>query len=586
MTLRLLLVLCAVMAAACVSCGADDDSSEPEDGGPPADKTAPDDEPGDGRRQGGELRLAAPLPESIDPHSPGLLSAADLMVTRLLYRGLYWLDKENNPVSQANGIAASAPLVSDGGRTVTVRLNEGLEWSDGDDLRAEDFVAGVIRSCNPSIASSFQYLLSNVVGCDEFFFADPATADLEALQSGVGVRAVDALTVEFTLREQQVTFPIILTLGVSYPVPVHLERFANATAASPGEWGTDPAELAYNGPYLMQSFAEEQIVFAANPNWSGSVQPTLDAIVMRDVVGPGETLDLFRSGAIEATADLVSLFEEQPETLQTLASEFGDQYAKVAVSTTFGLAPQLESPPLDSLDVRLALARAIDREALNQAAAGGVHQATTSWIPASTSGVPLGTYDGATGYNPDAARAHLAAAGYPDGAGFPSLSLLILEGRPRAVPIAEFLHDAFRSVLNINLEIESVPEDAFDQQRFAGQFELTLNGWATDYPDVENWILGIFNSDGYANLANCSDPEIDRLVSEALLSTDSETRRRLYVEAEELAMTRVCGITPFWHEAAHYLVSTEAVGLLENISASDIFIAGDNAPEAWGLRAE
>jgi oligopeptide transport system substrate-binding protein len=559
--------------------GCGDDDAADED----TESSEAEQQPSDGRRQGGELRLAAPIPESLDPHAQ-IFPVADLPVSRMLYRGLYSLDKENNVVREANGIASGPPEVSEDGTTVTVRLNKGLVWSDGDDLRAEDFVAGVVRSCNPVVESGFQGLLSNVVGCDDFYFADPESADLESLQASVGVRALDDLTVQFQLREPQVTFPIILTLWVSYPVPVHLERFANATPAEPGEWGLEPAELAYNGPYVLERL-DDEAVLAPNPEWSGAVKPTLDTVVIRDVTGPDQALNLFRDGATHSGGDLGPLFRDDPEVLLELGAEFGDQYIKVAISETRALLVQMQRPPLDNPEVRLALARALDREGINQASVGGINQVTTSWAPESVSAVPLGTYDESIGYSPDAARAHLAAAGYPGGAGFPVLRLMINE-EPSNRSLAALIRDGYKAVLNIDIEIEAVDGTTRFDRTTAGQFDLTTGGWAGDYPDMENWILGIFNTNGSSNFSHCSDPQIDQLIADARFNRDAKERLRLYTEAESIAMAGVCGIIPIWHQAAHFLVSSEVVGLTENLSASNIFIPGDNAPEAWGLRAE
>lgn len=576
--LPLYLVVFAVLAGVIWSCGdeSDDESDEPTE-------ESSVEQVDDGRRPGGELRLSAPLPESLDPHAQ-VFPVADLPVSRMLYRGLYSLDKENNVVSDANGIAAGPPEVSEDGTIVTVRMKEGLRWSDGDDLRAEDFVAGIVRTCNPAIEAGFQALLSNIVGCDDFFFADPQSADLESLQSSVGIRAVDELTVEFELNEAQVTFPIILSLWVSFPVPVHLERFANATPAEPGEWGLDPAELVYNGPYVLERL-DDEAVLAPNPQWSGEVKPTLDAIVIRDVPGPDAALELFRDGGTHSGADLGPLYRDNPEVLLGLGAEFGDQYIKFALSETRALLVQVERPPLDNPEVRLALARALDREAINQVAGSGLNQVTTNWAPESVSAVPLGTYDELIGYNQDAARAHLAAAGFVDGAGFPVLRLLINQ-EPSSRALAELIRDSYKAVLNIDIEIEAVEGEIRFDRTTAGQFDLTTGGWAGDYPDMENWILGIFNTDGSSNFSQCSDPAIDQLIADARFNRDPEERLQQYTEAESIAMTSVCGIIPIWHEAAHFLVSSEVIGMVENLSASNIFIPGDNAPEAWGFRPE
>src|SRR3989304_1621029 len=89
---------------------------------------------------------------------------------------------------------AAPPEVSEDGKTYTITLREGLLWSDGDPLLAEDFVLGIHRTCNPVNAGEYQYVLTNVVGCDDHYGAD---AFDQALEDAIGVKAIDDLTIEF-----------------------------------------------------------------------------------------------------------------------------------------------------------------------------------------------------------------------------------------------------------------------------------------------------------------------------------------------------------------------------------------------------
>ena len=114
-------------------------------------------------------------------------------------------------------MADGDPVISEDGTSSPSRLKEGALWSDGDDLTADDFVLGIQRTCNPTNAGEYQYLLSNIVGCDDYYNAlagpdgDPGTADddlaaddpeVAALQDAVGVKAIDDTTIEFTLASR------------------------------------------------------------------------------------------------------------------------------------------------------------------------------------------------------------------------------------------------------------------------------------------------------------------------------------------------------------------------------------------------
>lgn len=587
------LVLAAGLVA--VGCGDDDDdddadvAEETEEEATEEEAADDDDAAADERQDGGEVILHSLEPEEFDPHASSF--AQDISFERMVWRGLYSLDAENNVVADANGIAAGDPEISEDGMTFTVTLNEGLVWSDGDDLLAEDFVAGFKRTCNPVNAGDYAYLLTDltpVAGCADFFNAltdadgnaiDPATVDLQALEDAVAVTAVDDLTIEIQLAAPSVTFPIIMALWPTFPVPVHLPQFASQTPDAPGEWGADPSALVYNGPYIWTEFtAQDSIVLEPNPNWTGAVQPTLDRITLRLIDDAAVADNAFRNEELDfALADSAQL--------AALEQEFPDEFLLVAVPSTRGLEMQLEDEVLSDLNVRLALSRAIDRETLNQVVTSGGNIPTTSWIVEEISGTPIGTYDELLGFDPEGAQAALAEAGYEGGAGFPELSILVGD-TPAARATAEFLQQQFSEILGISTTIEVV-DSATRSTRFTSEeFDLFPGGWIQDYPDPENWIVGLFDTEGGNNHYNCSMPEIDSLIADAVANTNDEERREQYREIERLILENVCGIAPYWHESNKYLIGTHLLGFRENAVGQDAVIAGDWNAEAWGLAPE
>ncbi|HET9476826.1 MAG TPA: peptide ABC transporter substrate-binding protein [Dehalococcoidia bacterium] len=587
-----LLSLFAIVALAAFAACGDDDDDEGDDGETPAATTPGGAPSGDERIDGGELTIQGNEFQSLDPHFSSF--AQDISLHRMLWRGLYSLDMDNVPVP---AMAASDPEVSADGMTYTITLRDGLVWSDGDDLLAEDFVAGLLRTCNPVNAGEYQYVLTEVVGCDDFYNAaagpdhEAGTADdlalddasLQPLQDAVGVTAIDDTTIEIKLSVPKPTFPIILSLWMTFPVPVHLPRFAAATPSAPGDWGTDPAALAYNGPYVMDSYTPQlEGVLSPNPNWSEEYSavgkaPTLDKITVRYIDDLSQAANAYRSGELDATdVDLTQL--------ETLVSEFGDgeEYFKFLAPSTRGVEMNLEHPPLDNLDVRLALSRAIDRDALNQVVVQGGNEPSTSWVPEVTGGHAPDEFNDIVGFDAAAAAQHLADAGYPDGAGFPTLDILVGDS-PSAQATAQFLQESFRTILNIETTITVVDSPTRSSRFREEQFDLFPGGWIQDYPDPENWIVGLFDTPGTLNHYNCSDPEIDALVEEAKVNTNDTERRQQYKDANEIISTTMCGIATYWHENNHWLRKSNVIGISEYMTGQDGAMGGDWAAEAWGL---
>jgi ABC-type oligopeptide transport system substrate-binding subunit len=370
---------------------------------------------------------------------------------------------------------------------------------------------------------------------------------------------------------------------MTFPVPVHIDRFANATPSAPGDWGTDPAALAYNGPYQLDAYSpQESVELSPNPNWAApaDVSPTLDKLTIRFIDDLAVAANAYRTDEVSSTdVDLTQL--------EQLIAEFGEdeEYFKFLAPSTRGLEMQLEKPPLDIFEFRLALSQSIDREALNTVVVQGGNEPSTNWIPAVTGGDEPTAFDDVIGYNPEAAVENFNTAREMFGQEFPTLVILVGDS-PAARATAEFLQEAFLETLNYQTDIEVV-DSATRSDRFTEeQFDLFPGGWVQDYPDPENWVLGLFDTPGTLNHYNCSDPDIDALVEQARANTNDEERREQYKEVNALISERLCGIAVYWHENNHWLIKPNVVGMRENLSGQDGSIAGDWAAENWGLAAE
>lgn len=557
-------LVAALVAVALLAFAACNDE-ESGGGGTPSEGETP--APSGERIQGGDMVVQGNEFDSLDPHFSAF--AQDISLHRMIWRGLYTMDKDNVPQPT---MAAELPEISEDGTTYTIKLRDGLKWSDGDDLLAEDFVAGLLRTCNPDNAGQYQYVLTSLVGCDDHY-GNEAGFD-QALEGLVGARAVDDTTLEIKLAQAQPTFTIILSLWMTFPSPVHL------LPNSSDPWPTDPTELVYNGPYMLTEYTpQDSVVLAPNPEWAATngISPTLDTITIRFIDDTAVANNAYRNNEI--------VFSRADTTvLEAVVSEFGEgqEYFKFLLPSTRGLEMQLDDPTLAIFNVRLALSKAIDREQLNAVVVNGANEPATSWIPAVTSGAEPNAFDADVGFDPEGAAAALAEAGFPNGEGFPAMSILVGDS-PSAKATAEFLQQSFKTHLNIDVDIEVVDSSTRSSRFSNEQFQLFPGGWIQDYPDPENWVLGLYDTGGSLNMYNCSDPEIDDLVDQARFNTNNEERIGLYQQVNELIVTKLCGIAPYWHENDHFLIKPSVVGMRENIAGQDAFQAGDWIAESWGF---
>ena len=246
---------------------------------------------------------------------------------------------------------------------------------------------------------------------------------------------------------------------------------------------------------------------------------------------------------------------------------------------------QMEKKPLDVEKVRLALSRAIDRETLTNNVLQGAGIPGTSWIPPGIVGIDEKAFDAKVGFNVAEAKKLLSEAGYPDGKGFPVLTMLIRD-TPSNKATVEFLQSEFKKHLGIDTKIEIVDSPTRSKRFSSEDFELFPGGWQQDYPDAENWIIGLFDKEGTLNHYNCFDNEIDALIQKARYNSNNTERLNQYKQINELISTRACGGPTMYYNANHVLIDTKVGGARDFASSGqDSVLSGDWTPEDWYVKS-
>ena len=160
--------------------------------------------------------------------------------------------------------------------------------------------------------------------------------------------------------------------------------------------------------------------------------------------------------------------------------------------------------PFDQIKVRQAFSTAIDRGGWIDKVKNGVGMPATSWLPPEMPGFDpeLGTE---YAFNPGRARELLKEAGFPEGEGFPTVSLAYIEVGDQGI-MAQFIQGQIKETLGVEMSLEAYdPPSFFQQVAGAGEFQLASIGWGADYPDPENFLAPLFVTGAGNNLARYSN---------------------------------------------------------------------------------
>lgn len=476
-----------------------------------------------------------PSPETIDPALNSAVDGANMIIHA--FEGLLKFDRNNAIVA---GCAESWEQ-SDDGLTWTFHLRDGLKWSDGSDLTADDFVYSWKRVADPITAAPYGYdLLNMVVGYDA-----ASKGEVDEL----GVSAPDSKTFVVKLSSPCIYFDKIAAFAVLVPVQkAAVEKAGDA-------WATKPESYVTDGPYCMTEFTDgAQIVFTKNPYYWDAANITFDKIVWHLIEDANTSYTAYKQNEIQLIKDVPT--EEIPSLSGN--SEFHVEPLMGTYYVTFNT----KKAPFSDSRVREALSLAIDRKYVAGTIMQGTYSPAKNFVgPGVSDATPGSSFEAVTtqkygdhfnssDYEADLAKAKalLAEAGFPEGKGFPQFEYLTNDsGYHKAV--AEYFQSAWAQ-LGLTMTVNIQEWKTVTANRRSGNFDVARNGWVYDWDDPSN-MINLLETNNGNNDGKYSSAEFDSLVDRARKSTNVSEHYDLLHQAEHVllqdaAMAPVAYYNDFW----------------------------------------
>ena len=489
-------------------------------------------------------------PDTIDPTITNNSFAVPFIMN--CFEGLVTYD-ETGTVVPGN---AESWDISDDLTVFTFHLREGLKWSDGSDLTANDYVYSALRVLDPATGGLYVNMISDYVVNGNEYFAGECDA------SEVGIKALDDLTLEFTLAAPCPYFVDLVSMWVYFPVQ-------QATIEANGDkWTTAADTYVCNGPFKITEInMGESYVLEKNENYWDAENVTLDKLTYRYILDVATALTAYENGEVDGvrtipSADLARLLAEGAG-VQT-AGSYGTVYYNINCAVE----------PLDNVLVRKALNMAIDREALiNNVAQIEAEPAFSFYAPGyAVDGKDLteGRSDFGLSATADVegAKAALAEAGYPDGEGFPTLQLSYYSD-DNVKKIAEAIKEMWETNLGITVEISSADWGVFYSDVVAGNYQVCAMGWSADYVNPMSF-LPLLYTDDVTNNSFYSNPDYDALVDQVKTESDPAKFAELVKQADELVSADY-PVMPLYYKSNNYLLKDYVQGVYMTSSSNIYF---------------
>lgn len=444
---------------------------------------------------------------------------------------------------------------SEDGLTWTFHLRDGLKWSDGTPLTANDFVYSWQRVCDPMVAAPYaDTVLSMVEGFDKAIEGDI---------SALNVEAPDDNTLIVHLSSPCSYFGSLAAFATLSPVQ-------QATIDANGDaWAVSADTYICNGPFYISEWVPgSYIMCTKNPNYWNVDAIKLDGIKFNLIEDSNAAYSAYQTGEVLMIKDVPT--EEIPSLTGT--SEF---FVDPIIGTYY-LSLNTQKEPFTDARVRKALSLAIDREYVANTLMQGTYSPASNfmgpgWIDTDGSefmnnangGKP---YIDTTNYeaNLEEAKQLLADAGYPDGAGFPTITYSTNDAGYHKV-VAEYLQEAWAQ-LGVDLNVEIVEWASFTPMRRNGDYEASRNGWVGDYSDPSNMIELLYSTNGN-NDGKFNNADFDAAIDISRTTLDAAERSEALHKAEDIIMEEAAcipvayyndfwlqspKITGSWHSAYGY----------------------------------
>ena len=488
-------------------------------------------------------------PQELDPHIVTGIPEHHIIIA--LMEGLVLKDPAT--LEPIPGVAERWEISADG-LEYTFHLRANARWSNGDPVTAQDFSWSWWRALQPSLGNLYAYMYFPIKNAEAY-----ATGKLKDFAQ-VGIQVLGERALRVTLANPT---PYFLQLLDHYSMfPVHrptLEKYGDPTQRG-SDW-TRAGNFVGNGPFVLKQWELNKIVVVEkSPTYWDAANVKLNAINYYPVENVSTEERMFRAGQLHITGsvppDKIAVYRKDAPQFLRVEPYLGNYFYRFNTQL-----PQLADPR-----VRRALAMSIDRQQIVDHVTKGGQLPAYAFTPPDTLGY---TAPPGFAYDPEGARALLAAAGFPDGAGFPPTELLYNTSESHR-KLAVAIQQMWKRELNIEITLNNQDWKVYLDSVANGNYQIARGGWIGDYVDP-NSFLDMWVTDGGNNRTGWSDPRYDELVMRLAPAAPSREQRYAWFREAETRLMEAMPVLPVFYSSRNYLVQPSVRGLPPNLLGYPLF---------------
>ncbi|ADZ85467.1 ABC transporter substrate-binding protein [Cellulosilyticum lentocellum] len=409
-----------------------------------------------------------------------------------VYEGLLAYAKDSTELEPC---LAESWEVSEDGLSYTFKLRQGVKFHDGTDFNADAVKVNIDRQLPPLRQEDMPYA--------SFVYADVKD-----------VVVVDEYTVQINLTKKNTAFLANLAMSLAAPIASPTALEANGGNLNESPVGTGPYKFVEWNP-------SEDIILTRNDEYWREPAKTKN-IVFKFIPDNSARIVALKSGEVDMIDGIDSTGVDQ------IKADGNELYNVSGMNINY-MAYNTTRAPFDNVAVRTALSKAVNVPELVTALYGDYAELATTILPTFMPGYSADVKQ--VEYDPEAAKAELAAAGFNQ----PIKMIVYNNPRPynaRNKALAESIQ-SYWSKVGVEVTIEDYDWTTYKDKVVAGDYDVCFYGWIGDNGDPDNFLNLLCDQSPAMNVAKLNDEKLSAMIAEGTSTEKGEARNTIYTEAEK-----------------------------------------------------
>lgn len=445
-----------------------------------------------------------------------------------LFEGLYGYDASGQVVNAL----AEVESADESGCVWTFTLRDDARWSDGESVRAQDFVYAWRRAVAPQTQS---------VHADLYLPIQNAASIMEgwADASTLGVVALSDTQLQVTFEKPMQRVSSLFVHQAFYPLREDLAQSYETALDS----GADACALVTNGLYFVAEFETDHMLLQKSDTYrdaSHTLNDTLNFLFLDD----DAQYDAFWQQEIAFADDISD---------DVLTATYGVDDSGIIRQPVFGVtyaAFNTHAAPFHQAQVRRAFYLCVRQQSVSDALVGRALPATglvpTCFSHTDPVGSPLSVSDAAYAENLLLAKQLLSSAGFADTQDFPSVYLIYQQTNQAQTALAKVLCQCWLDQLDIHVTPVPLDENTYQSRLAAGDYGIAIVNFSTEVDD-KGALLKDFVTGMSGNAAHYASMQYDALIQAAQSAGDTASSDAQYHAAETLLLEDAAVLPLLFH---------------------------------------